>query len=148
MLEHGVRINKYYNLAFFNLFSHRPSASSISDKIKVLDNSMEYAGQWETGYSGISVYVDSHLDKIGFCVPDENFMKVYETLTDTELRYYAQTYKTENGYMFKEASNSVEVPFSEDELIEYLRIAMVKIRYVFPVLLPRHKVGFFTYYTK
>ena len=43
--------------------------------------------------------------------------------------------------MFKEASNSVEIPFTEEELIEYLRIAMAKIRYSVPAKLPHKKLG-------
>ncbi len=73
-------------------------------------------------------------------------MIVTEELTEAELKFACQKYKTDTGFVFKEISNSVEIPFTEEELIDYLRIAMIKIRYSFPAKVPRKRIGFITHY--
>lgn len=147
MSKKGIHIDKFYNYAFFNRFSYRGIPPIISEKIQTLNSMIQNAGQWETGYRDVAIYVDSTLATIGFCFPSEDFMKVSEELTESELKHVCQNYKTDDGYLFKESSNSIEIPFTEEELIEYLRIAMIKIRYSFPAKLPRQKIGFITYYT-
>lgn len=148
MSEKGVNVDQSYNFAFFNRFSHRRISQHISEKIQALNTLIQNAGQWDTGYSDVAIYVDSTLATVGFCFPTEDFMTVTEELTEPELKYVCQNYKTADGFVFKESSNSVEIPFEEEELIEYLRIAMVKIRYSVPAILPRQKIGFITYYAE
>lgn len=148
MSEKGININQSYNFAFFNRFTHRRISPHISEKIKELNSLIQNVGQWDTGYSDVSMYVDSSLATMGFYIPSEDFMTVTEELTEAELKYMCQKYKTDDGFLFKESSNSTEIPFTEEELIEYLRIAMIKIRYCLPAIIPRQKIGFITYYTE
>lgn len=146
MKRKGININQSYNFPFFDRSPYRNMTPVISETIRSLNTMIQNMGQWETGYSGVSLYIDSTLEDIGFCFPHEDFMTVFEELTDSELKYVCQRYKADDGFLFKEYSNSTEIPFTEEELIEYLKIAMIKIRYNFPAKLPRQKIGFITYY--
>lgn len=149
MDEKGVNINRSYNFSFFNRFSPSRISPHVDERIKEFNSLIQDAGYWDTGYADITIYVDSGLATMGFYIPNnEEFMTVVEELTEKELRYVCQRYKVFDGFLFKETSNSVGISFTEKELIEYLRIAMVKIKYTCPAMLPRHKIGFMTYYTE
>ncbi|MBR2883393.1 MAG: hypothetical protein IKB93_01250 [Clostridia bacterium] len=145
MREKGLQIDQYYNFGFFNRYQHKEKSPQLLKEIEKFNSLMKKAGKWSTNYYGVSIYTDSSHEKIGFWILGDNSIKMTEELTEAELRYNCQKYKTKNGFIFKEFSNSVSIPFSEEELMEYLKIAMVKIRYEFPVELPKTKIGFFTY---
>ncbi len=148
MSEKGVNVDKFYNFAVFNRFAHRRIQPHISEKIQTFNSILKNAGDWHTGFYSVAVYVDSSKETVGFSLPCEGFMMVTEELTESELRYICKKYKTADGFWFKESSNSVEIPFLEEELIEYLRVAMIKVRYCIPAIIPRHKIGFITCYTE
>lgn len=145
MSNRDISIDEFYNYPFFKCFSHREKSNMLSEKINKINTNLKNVGNWKTYYSGVTMYVDSSIDKVGFWLPKKDFIEITEKLTESELKYISKKYKTEQGYIFKEASNGVEIPFSEDELIEYLRIALVKVRYVIPLQLPRRRIGFYTY---
>lgn len=142
MKEMNININKTYNFSFYNGFSYRRLSESTVSKIQLLNATIQSAGQWDTGYMNVAIYIDSNLETVGFCFNYQSFMTVAEQLSETELKYVCQKYKTDDGFLFKETDNSVGIPFSEEELMEYLRVAMIKIRYSFLVKLPRKKMGF------
>lgn len=145
MKDNGINIDQSYNYDFYDGYIYPRISDPVSKKIREYKDSINNIGQWECGYSNVAIYVDSRLAAdMGFCIQPETFMTVGETLTEKELRHICDKYKTEDGYFFKESSNSPEIPFSEEELIEYLRVAMIKIRYCFPAKLPHGKIGFFT----
>lgn len=145
MEEDGVTIDQSYNLDFFNFFTRRQLPPHISDKIQHYNQSIQKHADWDTRYAGVAIYVDSSKMNARFYVPQDSFMSIVEELTTEELLHLCKNYLTPEGYIFKEGASDIGIPFSKEELIEYLRIVMIKIRYVCPAVLPRQKAGFFTY---
>lgn len=144
MSDKGIFINTFYNYPFFNSFSYKKKTDEILEKINKFNTILKSLGKWKTDFWNVAMFLDSSKAGFGFLFPQNDFITVTEELSEAELKYFCKKYKTETGYIFKECSNSVGIPFSEEELVEYLRIALIKIRYVLPGILPREKIGFYT----
>lgn len=144
MAAEGLTIDQSFNQDFFELTKHAQFSPEFTKQIEKLKGNIKNIGNWDCGYNNIAFYIDSKRMNTGFYILEDNFMSIAEDLTPKEISFVRQRYKTSTGYIFKESSNSVEIPFSEDELNEFLKVIMFKIRYVLPATLPRQKVGFFS----
>lgn len=144
MDANGLTIDQSFNQDFFQLTKYLRPSPEVLKRIEKIKGNIKNAGNWNCGYSNVAFYTDSKRMNTGIYILEDNFMSITEDLTQKEIAFVRQRYKTNIGYIFKESSNGVEIPFSEDELNEFLKVAMVKTRYVLPATLPRQTVGFFT----
>lgn len=145
MRDIGININKSFNYKFYDNYLYGNVAPHIREKVQEYNKTIENVGRWHSGYSNNAIYVDKKLlENVGFYANKENFIKISEELTSEELMKVCERYKTEEGYVFIEHSNSPEIPYSQSELLEFLKVSMIKVHYSFPVELPRDKIGFYT----
>ena len=139
----GLCIDSSYNFDFTESTRYMHITPELTRKINNIGEQIINIGQWDCG-EFCTIYVDSGKMHVGFTITEQDFMLVRMELTDDEIDEEIEKYKVESNYVFKEHSNSVEIQYTREELRRFLKIAMFKIEYIFPISTPSEKIGFYT----
>jgi hypothetical protein len=141
--EEGIIIDQIYNMDGLEELESTRLSEVNKEQLRKLLTRVRNAGSWYGNYYS-TVYVDSSKMDVGFRVPSEDFMTITEELTEEEITEEMEKCKVPTGYVYYEYSNSVGVPFDENQLRDFFRTTLFKITFHVEIYITHAKIGFYT----